>query len=310
MFSCFHLRKRNFADTVIYIPSFRAVFHSFPIQEYFCFLIIFHGKESSFQQSFCMNMEAQGQSMFESFHPVIGPWLCKRLHTKWISQLLTELIVNAENLFLRLPLPAVKSIFSQIQDTYIRLTADNLHLIGNIQLAAAFLLLTGRTTLIILSIICFRKQFFRYHGCCASRLQPEKKTVMIKHASFQNSVPFMVLCFYRINFTCHSIIYRHLPGSADTDAEFFFSWKILIFLTLLQFIDHDTGIGDLLCAVYMTQEQPAFFSLFSHLVDQVCGGFTVILKYLDISCLFHSFQQTVLTECHSLTLLCQLRTSV
>ena len=36
----------------------------------------------------------------------------------------------------------------------------------------------------------------------------------------------------------------------------------------------------------------------------------VILKYLDISCLFHSFQQTVLTECHSLTLLCQLRTSV
>ena len=129
MFSCFHLRKRNFADTVIYIPSFRAVFHSFPIQEYFCFLIIFHGKESSFQQSFCMNMEAQGQSMFESFHPVIGPWLCKRLHTKWISQLLTELIVNAENFFLRLPLPAVKSIFSQIQNTYIRFTADNLHLI-------------------------------------------------------------------------------------------------------------------------------------------------------------------------------------
>ena len=106
----------------------------------------------------------------------------------------------------------------------------------------------------------------------------------------------MVLCFHRINFTCHGIIYRHLPGSTDTDAEFFFSWKILIFLTLLQFIDHDTGIGDLLCTVYMTQEQPAVFSLFSHLVDQVCSWFTVILKYLDISCLFHSLQQTVLTE--------------
>ena len=160
MLSGFHLRKRHFADTVICIPSLCTVFHCFLIQEYSGFPVIFHGKENPFQQNLCMNMESQGQSMFKAFLSVIGPRLCKSLHAERISQFLTEQIVNAENLFLRLPLPTVKRIFSQIQNTYIRLTANNLHLIGNIQLAATFLLLTRRTILSILSIICFRKQFF------------------------------------------------------------------------------------------------------------------------------------------------------
>ena len=235
--------------------------------------------------------------MFKTFHLIVGPWLRKSLHTERISQFFTETVINTEDFILILPLTAVKRILSKIQDAYIRLTADDLHLVGNIQCTAALLCLTRRTKLTILF-------------SCTSRLQPEKKTVMVKHTPFQNSVPFMVLCIYRIDLTGHGIVHRYLPCSADTDTKLFFSWKILVFLALLQFIDHDTGIGNLLCAVYMAQEQPAVFSLFSHLVDQVCGRFTIILKYLDISCTFHSFQQTVLAECHSLTLICQLRTSV
>ena len=133
---------------------------------------------------------------------------------------------------------------------------------------------------------------------------------MVKHALLQNGVPFMVLCFHRINFAGHCIIYGHIPCSTDTDAEFFLPWKILIFLTFLQFVDNNAGIGNFFRAVYMAEEQPSVFAFFPHLINQIRGRFSVGLQNLYISCVLYCLQKTVFAECYSLTFFCQFCSTV